>query len=136
MAYTQGAYWKVKKDGEIKKAMERKEASIQKYTDLKSVSINITSSFNSASDLATALVAKGDLELDNYWERHEELYSMFLSRLEGEHEKGKKEFYEALMGKGARKVEQKDLALDTAAHEAADDAIVEAGEINQNVIVN
>lgn len=81
-------YWqtanKKGKTAEIKEAMDRKERSIQRFVDAKSLSIAVSSAFNSASDLCNTLVASGGVpnpltDSKGYWEAHSKLYEELLN---------------------------------------------------------
>ena len=67
------------KKEDIEKAVKRKEDSIKKYTDSKSLSIAVSSAFNGASQIATALLHNGELKMEQYWEAHKQLYEEYLT---------------------------------------------------------
>ena len=69
------------KSTEIAQFQEKKMRDITAYTDAKTLQINVTSAFNGAAELCTALLAKGEIEFGTYWKRHEEIYQEYFSRL-------------------------------------------------------
>ncbi len=80
MAYGKGYSGFATKNAGIERAMERKERGIRAYTDAKTLSIAVSSAFNSASDLVNGLVANKAVKVAEYWEVHTKWYDEFFNR--------------------------------------------------------
>lgn len=69
------------KSKEIQGVIEQKRKDIKSYTETKTQQINVTSAFNGAAQLCTAMVNNGLLKLEDYWEKHEEIYKEYFAGL-------------------------------------------------------
>ena len=76
------------KDAKIAGFIQRKESSIKKYTDAKSMSIAISSAFNMSAERCNALVSVSKLDDKDYWEVHEGYYNEYLERFLAAQEDG------------------------------------------------
>lgn len=80
------------KEAGIERMVARREKSIQSFTDKKSMSIAISSAFNGAASLCTALVQIGKIEPESFWEEHEKWYTDYLERFLDKQEQPKEEY--------------------------------------------
>lgn len=133
------AFGYASKTAGIAQAMKRKEDGIKRHTDLKSVSIAVSSAFNSTTELVNILVDKGIVSLEkngkrsmeDYWKTHTSLYKQMLERFTDAQDDAKNEYLgevSEVVNKVARqadlKMENRDLsAMDTVNPETGDASI-------------
>jgi len=101
-------YPTVNKSGQIRKFQAEKEEKIKRHTDAKSLSIAVSSAFNGAAQLATAMVQVGAIKPAKYWETQEKLYKEYLERFISAQQVEAEEF----SNKVARVVERKQSNLE------------------------
>ena len=110
------------KESAIKSAMDRKENSIRQFADAKSMQIAVSSAFNGAAQIVTALLSIGAIKPEEYWDTQEEWYFEYLKRYNTAQADVSKDANSEVTNKKGRKAdliaENKDLAAQDFASDA------------------
>ena len=102
----------------MKRAMDRKEQSIQKFVDAKNVGMTAFAAIRDSAALSVALVNTGAIKEAEYADKFDEYFYTFLEAYSDKLEDAQKFFDELKSKVNGRKIEQADRGKDEAEHDA------------------